>query len=213
MKKRVWIDVPKFCLLEPLFAPQHAPSTPEEGEFEESHLTNKPISTAKKTTAKRRKPAVASWRNTQKAPTPDRYKEIQQALASKGYLESGTPSGVWDNSSVEALKKFQADQSLEPSGKLDSVSLVALGLGPKRRPTALPPVEIPHVRSASRRKSRIETRVSLGTERRRFLHEAGHRTLVETGAGAGSAHIDDEYQRAGARSSPALPTPGTGRTW
>jgi peptidoglycan hydrolase-like protein with peptidoglycan-binding domain len=64
-------------------------------------------------------------------PTPERYKEIQQALASKGYLQPDASSGVWDNSSVSALKKFQEDQSLEPSGKLDSLSLIALGLGPK----------------------------------------------------------------------------------
>jgi len=85
----------------------------------------------KKRRSTTRKPTVASWRATQKAPTPERYKEIQQALASKGYLQSETPSGVWDNSSVSALKKFQEDQSLEPSGKLDSLSLIALGLGPK----------------------------------------------------------------------------------
>ena len=92
---------------------------------------------AKKTTAttKRRatakKPTVASWRNTQRTPTPERYKEIQQALASKGYLQPEGSNGVWNSSSVEALKKFQEDQNLEPSGKLDSLSLIALGLGPK----------------------------------------------------------------------------------
>jgi hypothetical protein len=95
----------------------------------------------KATTAKRgtaRKPSAPSWRNTQRAPTPDRYKEIQQALASKGYLESSAPSGVWDDSSVSALKKFQQDQNLEPSGKIDSLSLIALGLGPKREQAAPP---------------------------------------------------------------------------
>jgi hypothetical protein len=33
---------------------------------------------------------------------------------------------------VEALKRFQADQNLTPDGKLGSLSLIALGLGPKR---------------------------------------------------------------------------------
>ena len=87
---------------------------------------------AKKTGAKKKSGGKASWRNTQRLPTPERYKEIQQALVSKGYLASPKPSGVWDSSSVEALKKFQVDQNLEPSGKLDSLSLIALGLGPKR---------------------------------------------------------------------------------
>jgi Putative peptidoglycan binding domain len=92
-------------------------------------------STSKKKSAKK---TVPGWRSTQKTPTPDRYKEIQQALAGKGYATA--PSGVWDSSSVAALKKFQEDQSLEPSGKIDSLSLIALGLGPRRdRPPAPQP--------------------------------------------------------------------------
>ena len=89
---------------------------------------------AKKTAAKKTasKKTVASWRSTQRTPTPERYKEIQQALASKGYLEPTASSGVWDDSSVTALKKFQQEQNLEPSGKIDSLSLIALGLGPRR---------------------------------------------------------------------------------
>ena len=77
---------------------------------------------------------MQSWRNTQRTPTPERYKEIQEALASKGYLEPGSSNGAWDTSSVSALKKFQEDQKLEPSGKIDSLSLIALGLGPKHGP-------------------------------------------------------------------------------
>ena len=73
----------------------------------------------------------ASWRTRQLAPNPERYKEIQQALAAKGYLNAA-PSGVWDNESADALRRFQRDQNLEPSGKLNSMSLIALGLGPKR---------------------------------------------------------------------------------
>ena len=142
MKKRVWIDVLTVlfagALLFAATSTTPTSASKKKASSKKSTSTNKPISTAKKTTAKRRKPAVASWRNTQKAPTSDRYKEIQQALASKGYLESGAPSGVWDNSSVEALKKFQADQSLEPSGKLDSVSLIALGLGPRHDQPPVP---------------------------------------------------------------------------
>jgi hypothetical protein len=88
-----------------------------------------------------RKPAVQSWRTTQRVPTPERYKEIQQALASKGYLEPSAPTGEWDPSSVSALKKFQEDQNLEPSGKIDSLSLIALGLGPKHEQQPSPSTE------------------------------------------------------------------------
>jgi Putative peptidoglycan binding domain len=70
-------------------------------------------------------------RSYQQAPSPERYKEIQQALASKGYLQ-GEPTGEWGPDSVDALKHFQTDQSLMPDGKINSLSLIALGLGPKR---------------------------------------------------------------------------------
>jgi hypothetical protein len=86
-----------------------------------------------KTVAARRKGKIARVpaRSYQQAPTPDRYKEIQQALASKGYLQS-EPNGQWGPESSDALKRFQADQSLMPDGKINSLSLIALGLGPKR---------------------------------------------------------------------------------
>lgn len=70
-------------------------------------------------------------RATQQAPTPERYREIQQALADKGYFQ-GTVDGNWNAASVDALKRFQKDQDLTDTGKLDAKSLIALGLGPKR---------------------------------------------------------------------------------
>lgn len=70
-------------------------------------------------------------RSYQQVPSPERYKEIQQALASKGYLQ-GEATGVWGPESVDALKRFQAEQNLMPDGKISSLSLIALGLGPKR---------------------------------------------------------------------------------
>jgi peptidoglycan hydrolase-like protein with peptidoglycan-binding domain len=86
-----------------------------------------PSKTAKGKKTARRAPAHAR----QLAPTKDRYQQIQQALASKGYF-SGEPNGVWGSDSTEALKRFQTDQNLTPDGKLTSLSLIALGLGPKR---------------------------------------------------------------------------------
>ena len=66
----------------------------------------------------------------QAAPSSDRYREIQQALAAKGYLKTA-PSGVWDQDSMDAMRRFQEDQKLTATGKLNSLSLIALGLGPK----------------------------------------------------------------------------------
>jgi hypothetical protein len=74
-------------------------------------------------------------RSSQQAPTPERYREIQQALAGKGYF-TAEPNGAWGADSVQALKRFQHEQNLSETGKLDSVSLIALGLGPKRSTTA-----------------------------------------------------------------------------
>lgn len=74
-------------------------------------------------------PAV-TWRNRQLAPTPDRYREIQEALAAKGYLKS-EPNGVWGPESVDALKQFQAEKSMPANGKINAPSLIGLGLGPR----------------------------------------------------------------------------------
>jgi hypothetical protein len=83
---------------------------------------------------------TTTWRNRQMAPSADRYKEIQQALAAKGYLKPEDATGVWNQGSVDALKRFQAEQKIESTGKINSLSLIALGLGPKHETaTAKPP--------------------------------------------------------------------------
>jgi hypothetical protein len=90
----------------------------------------------KRTTPKSHKTTTQSRHRGQAAPTPERYKEIQQALAERGYMEKSTASGEWGAQSSDALKKFQQDRNLQPTGKLDSLSLIALGLGPKHEGTA-----------------------------------------------------------------------------
>jgi peptidoglycan hydrolase-like protein with peptidoglycan-binding domain len=103
----------------------------------------KPV-TARKTTATRSKAAPKqTWRTRQLQPTPDRYREIQQALVSRGYL-TGEQTGSWNQQSVDALRHFQEDQNLDAKGKIDSLSLIALGLGPKRETAAaVPPPQPP----------------------------------------------------------------------
>lgn len=64
----------------------------------------------------------------QAAPTPERINEIQEALARNGAY-SGTPSGKWDDSTSEAMRKFQATHGLNPTGKLDAPTLQRLGFG------------------------------------------------------------------------------------
>lgn len=75
-------------------------------------------------------------------PDPERYQQIQQALADRGYFK-GEANGAWSDDSVEAMRRFQADQKIDDDGKIDALSLIALGLGPKHdgatTVSALPP--------------------------------------------------------------------------
>jgi hypothetical protein len=105
-------------------------------------VAKKTASSKKGKTAKRPPVATVASRNRQMAPTPERYKEIQQALADKGYLTS-EPNGVWDAQSSDALLRFQTDKKLSPTGKLSSASLISLGLGPKAPDTAVVPPPAP----------------------------------------------------------------------
>jgi peptidoglycan hydrolase-like protein with peptidoglycan-binding domain len=104
--------------------------------------------TTKKTTEASRKSAAAKGKSSkskrvqavrssprQSAPTPERYMEIQQALIDKG-LHSGPATGQWGPEWVTILKEFQQSQNLKPDGKLGALSLIALGLGPRRDPLA-----------------------------------------------------------------------------
>jgi peptidoglycan hydrolase-like protein with peptidoglycan-binding domain len=73
----------------------------------------------------------------QKAPAPDRISEIQQALAKDGSF-TGAPNGKWDDSTVNAMRKFQSGHGLNPSGKLDAPTLQKLGLGSQTAGIAAP---------------------------------------------------------------------------
>jgi peptidoglycan hydrolase-like protein with peptidoglycan-binding domain len=86
---------------------------------------------ARRATATRRRTPAASrrWRPAQHQPARERYAEIQTALIGKGFLEEPA-TGTWDEKSVEALKRFQESNNLEPTGRINSLSLIALGLGP-----------------------------------------------------------------------------------
>lgn len=85
----------------------------------------------RKRTASRNRKTVRARAPRQQQPEPQRIREIQQALAARGYAVE--PSGVWDAATVEALKRFQEDHDIRNfsgRGKLDPLTLIALGLGP-----------------------------------------------------------------------------------
>ena len=92
---------------------------------------------AKKSHKKKSSRRLSRWERGQKVPTSDRITEIQRALAKDGSF-TGTPSGKWDDSTVDAMKRFQDVHGLNPSGKLDAKTLQQLGLGSQTAGVAAP---------------------------------------------------------------------------
>lgn len=70
--------------------------------------------------------------------TPARATEIQNALIRAGYLRRG--SGVWDNDTIAAMRRYQQDHHWQTRLVPDARALIALGLGPRRDQNALYPV-------------------------------------------------------------------------
>jgi peptidoglycan hydrolase-like protein with peptidoglycan-binding domain len=96
-----------------------------------------------------RKTTSSKRERGQKAPTPERISEIQQALSKDGSF-GGKPNGKWDESTIEATRKFQETHGLNPSGKLDAKTLQQLGLGSETAGVAAP---TPPMSSSSLRKT------------------------------------------------------------
>ncbi|NKK60266.1 hypothetical protein GFM44_30920 [Rhizobium leguminosarum bv. viciae] len=65
---------------------------------------------------------LESSRAIAQEPSP---REIQQALSDHGF-NPGTPDGKWGKRSISALRSFQKENGLNPSGSLDRASLEAL---------------------------------------------------------------------------------------
>ena len=92
---------------------------------------------------------------------PDRIGEIQAALATNGSY-NGVPTGKWDASTAEALKKYQVAHGLSPTGKLDALTLQKLGLGSEIAGVA-PPTPPPNA-GANRLLSRSAQRDEIKNE-------------------------------------------------
>jgi len=76
-------------------------------------------------------PPRTVFRYGQRSPTRERYREIQTALKEHGY-DPGPIDGQWGPKTSAALKRFERDNNLRADGRLDSLALIVLGLGPKR---------------------------------------------------------------------------------
>lgn len=120
--------------------PQAAKQAAPKATTQKKTTAKKPA--ARRTTTARRRAPAAKKPPRQNEPSPDRVLEIQRALAERGYAV--TPTGKWGPESVAALKQFQEDHdinNLSGRGKLDPLTLIALGLGPKHEPPGPAPSE------------------------------------------------------------------------
>jgi peptidoglycan hydrolase-like protein with peptidoglycan-binding domain len=123
-----------------LLAPPAAESAAQTAAGKPAVKQGNAASKGKKSSTRRRtgrKKAATRQARGQQQPEPQRIRQIQQALAERGYAVE--PTGVWDAATVEALKRFQEDhniRNLTGRGKLDPLTLIALGLGPPQSRTA-----------------------------------------------------------------------------
>ena len=60
---------------------------------------------------------------------PKRTLEIQEALIREHYL-TGKPTGVWNDSTQQAMQRYQADNNWQSKTTPDARALIKLGLGP-----------------------------------------------------------------------------------
>jgi len=92
------------------------------------------IEKKKPVTKKAAKPAVATAKRSSSVST-DSISRAQEALNAAGY-HLGEPDGKAGPATTAALKKFQGDRHLPVTGKLDAITLAALGIGKDSGPTS-----------------------------------------------------------------------------
>ena len=86
---------------------------------------------------------------SQTRPSRERYRQIQQALTDAGF-DPGPVDGFWGPNSEDAMADFQESHDLEPTGRIDALSLIRLGLGPQHE-TLETPAQPPNGGSGSAR--------------------------------------------------------------
>src|ERR1700689_2580735 len=77
--------------------------------------TSTTTSTTAKSKSKTKKKPSKPTAHAQTAPAPDRIREIQSALKREGALDE-EPNGKFDDNTVAAMKKYQGDHGLTPTG-------------------------------------------------------------------------------------------------
>jgi len=112
-------------------SPQKKKKSPDASSPKAPRKAPAPRSAGKKSSRRSRR------RPGQTVPSSDRISEIQTALGKDGSFQ-GAPSGKWDDETAQAMRRFQAAHGLNPTGKLDALSLQKLGLGSETAGAAAP---------------------------------------------------------------------------
>jgi hypothetical protein len=105
----------------------HTPSKP--------HTTSKSAKSSNASHAKSTKAGAHKGKRSRKTARgqqkidEDRTHQIQEALIRQHYL-NGEPSGKWDASTEDSLRRYQADNGWQNKTVPDSRALIKLGLGP-----------------------------------------------------------------------------------
>jgi peptidoglycan hydrolase-like protein with peptidoglycan-binding domain len=115
----------------------HSASTHTNSSTKSTAKTASSKSTTKSTKGSGKKSAAVKKVKGQATPAPERITEIQDELAKRGAF-IGSSSGKLDDSTSDALRKFQSANHLTPTGKIDALTLQKLGLGSETAGLAAP---------------------------------------------------------------------------
>ena len=94
-------------------------------------LHHKSASSSAKSKSHKSRARKGAWkRHGQQQIDADRTREIQSALIREKYLD-GEPSGKWDQTTKDAMTRYQDDHGWQTKSLPDARALIQLGLGPK----------------------------------------------------------------------------------
>jgi hypothetical protein len=101
-----------------------------------SSSSHKPVSSSTSTKSasskSKKKKSGKTVAHGQRGIDSDRTRQIQEALMREHYL-SGEASGQWDQSTKDALTKYQEANGWQTKSLPDSRALIKLGLGPDKK--------------------------------------------------------------------------------
>jgi hypothetical protein len=106
----------------------HAASHPPAGTHPKSNTVIAAHNSKSKYANSRKNGQKKTARGQQKI-EPGRAQEIQEALIREHYL-SGEAAGTWNQSSEDAMRRYQADHGWQSKTVPDARALISLGLGP-----------------------------------------------------------------------------------